>query len=434
MDDILGHLSAMERLMVISRTTMESYRDTKKTVPEIAKELKVSYIIESSIQNYRDTVRLTIQLIDAKKDIHVWSKSFKREFKNIFALESEIAMQIAKTLNTTLSPSEIKQITKKSTENLAAYEFYLKGRFFWSQKTKQDLKRSIYYYEKALELDSAYALAYSGLADTYLHMAGWGWYPRIKGLDKSMEYVQKSLKIDPNIAETHTTLGGLLAYREWKWEEAIEQLKYAIKLKPSYVTTHEYYSQILDVLGKDEEARKEIDIALSLDPYSITINQLSEIYYRRSGDYEKALKKNIENHEVFKNHPLNSSPLTTFKLYVLQKEYDKAYNLLIKYLESDESTKDYSETVKKMYKESGIKGIYKWMLFKDLKKPHAKFFLAEIYVFLGENEKALSLLEECCEERSIWAPYMKNNPFFNDLHSEPGFIALLKKMNMYDQE
>ncbi|MCD6543967.1 MAG: hypothetical protein J7K34_05615, partial [Flavobacteriaceae bacterium] len=430
MDDIMNHLSSIKEFKIISRTTMEQYRETQKTAPEIAKKLKVNYIIESSIQKYKDSVMVIVQLIDAKKDKHLWSKKFEREFINIFALESEIAKEIAEELKVTLSPSEIKQIETNPTENIEAYTLYLRGRFFWNQKTKKDLERSIFYFNQALQLDSTYALAYSGLADTYLHMAGWGWYNRMKGLVKAKEFATKALFINNNIAESHATLGALLAYGQWKWDAGENEFKLAIALNPNYAAAHEYYSMLLDVMGRTEEARKEIDIALQLNPYSVTVNQLSSIYYFRSEDYDKALEKKLENQKNFKNHPLEYS--NNIRLYIMQKKYSKAVEELKQILKSDPLTQKYADTVQIKYKKSGIKEVYRWWLQNDIKNNYEIYFIAEKYAFLGENDNALTLLEKCYKSRSIWAPYMKCNPFFKNLQSEPRFKTILKEMNLDD--
>ncbi len=428
MDDILNHLSTMKEFSIISRTTMEQYRETKKTAPEIAKELKVSYIIESSIQKYKDSIMIFVQMIDAKKDKHIWSKKFGREFKNIFTLESEIAKKIATELKITLSPIEIQQIETKPTDNIEAYTLYLKGRFFWHQKTKKDLERSIYYYNQALQLDSTYALAYSGLADTYLHMAGWGWYNRMSGLIKSKEFATKALSINNNIAESHATIGALLAYGQWKWDAGEKEFKHAIALNPNYATAHEYYSMLLDVMGRQNDARKEIEIAMQLNPYSVSINQLSAIYYFRSKDYDKALEGYLKNQKNYKNHPLETTNI--FKIYVMQKNYAKAVEELKHKLSLDPLTKKYVDTVQKIYENFGIEGIYRWRLQKDIEDKAEIYFIAQKYAFLGENDKALTLLEKCFERRSIWAPYMKCNPYFKNLQSEPRFQTILKKMNL----
>lgn len=430
MDDILNHISTFREFSVISRTTMEHYRETNKTIPEIAKELKVNYILESSFQKYQDSIKIITELIDAKKDKNIWAKKFGREFKNIFALESEIAQQIVSELEITLGSKEIEQIETKPTENLEAYKLYLKGRFFWNQKTKKDLERSIFYFNQALQLDSTYALAYSGLADTYLHMAGWGWYNRMEGLVKAKKFPTKALSINNNIAEAHATIGALLSYGQWKWDAGEREFKHAISLNPNYASVHEYYSMLLYAMCRLTEARKEIDIALQLNPYSVTVNQLSAACYFRSGDYEKALQKNQEIQKNFKNHPL--VPKTNFRIYVMQKKYVKAVEEIKRMLSLSPSTKKYVDTVQQIYENSGIEGVYRWLIQYDIKIKVDIYHIAEKYAFLGENDKALALLEKCYKRRSVWAPYMKGNPFFKNLKSEPRFQAILKKMDMAD--
>ena len=359
-------------------------------------------------------------------------KNYDFELKEVFTVQSTLSKQIAQELNTVLSPVELEHIEKVPTDNLEAYKLYLNGRFFWYQKTKIDLERSIDYYNKALELDSTYALAYSGLADTYLHMAGWGWYPREEGLMKAKKFTLKALSIDNDIAEAHATLGGLLAYGEWNWNEAEKEFKHAISLNPNYATVHEYYSQMLDVMGKSKEARKEINLALSLNPFSASINSLSTIYYYRSDDYKKALSEIKKNQKDFENHPLFIK--NSFNVYIQQEKYSEAVSELVRKMKMNEMTAKYCDTIRKVYKDLEIEGVFRWLIDYDLKNsPGGTYFLAQKYAFLGENENALTMLEKCFKERDIWAPYMKGNPYFKKLHNEPRFKAILEKMGLADQ-
>lgn len=436
MDDILNHLSSIKEFKVISRTTMDQYRETQKTAPEIAKELKVTYIIESTIQKYNDSIKIITQLIDAKNDKHVWSKHFGREFNNIFALESEIAKQIAEELNITLSPAELNQIEKIPTENLEAYKMYLNGRFYWHQRTKKDLNKSLYYFNKALASDSTYALAYAGLADAYYIMAWWGWYPKNEGFNKAKEFAQKAIAIDNNIAEAHATLGGILTFHEWNWKEAERELKLAISLNPNYATAHHYYYELLEVLCRNEEARNQINLALELNPYSLIMNRQSAYSYYNTEDYKKAIDvfyKAIDL-EVGNNVLIYPDKLSIVKCYIHLGWNELALETIKKFISTDPSINN--KVLDDIYYKSGIEGLVSWFINWMFEHKSEKYInnimTASFYSIIGDSQNALKVLEKAFEEGDSGMPFIKNNPDFNTIKTEPRFIAILKKMNLAD--
>jgi len=432
MDDILNHLSTMKEFSVISRTTMEQYRETNKTIPEIAKELKVSYIIESSIQKYKDSIMIFVQMIDAKKDKHIWSKKFGREFKNIFALESDIAKQIAKQLKITLSPEEIKQIDKTPTKNLEAYNLYLRGRHLWNNRTEKDLNRSIYYYNKALELDSTYALAYAGLSDTYLIMAWWGWYPEDDGFHKAKILAKKALTIDNNISEAHTTIGYLSALIESNWNYGLKETKLAVSLNPSNATAQLFYAELLDFLGRKKEARKHIEIALNLNPYHVITYHVSSGFYYRNFEYEKALEDALIALDLA-NDPtiIWSVNYNIFRCYFKLGKYDDAVEI-IKVFTKSESSDD--KLIDELYHKEGIKSVIFWFTdWMKINKPNSFIKIAGLYMYNSDTQSALNYLEKGVKTNPI--PnynYLKYNADFKSIRDEPRFQAILSKLNLAD--
>ncbi len=433
MDDIMNHLSSIKKFKIISRTTMEQYRETQKTAPEIAKKLNVNYIIESSIQKYKDSVMIIVQLIDAKKDKHLWSKKFEREFKNIFTLESEIAKQIASELKTTLSPDEIKQIEKKPTDNIEAYKLYLKGRFYWHQRTEKDLKISVYYFTQALELDPTYALAYAGLADTYFIMAWWGWTPKDEGFNKGIKFAQKALSINNDIAEAHATLGGIVTWYEWNWAYAEKELKLAISLNSNNATIHQYYSELLNVLGKREEAREQINLALELNPHSVIMNKVNSFIYYNNSDYQEAIEAyNTTLDLADGNHIIIwDSRLSIIRCYIHLNKKEEAFESIKKFISLDTSPGDL-QFLDNIYKESGIEGVAHWFVNWLLESKTNKITIAKFYGSIGDSQNTLKYLESAFKDGLIEMPKIKNCSDFNFIKTEPRYIALLKEMNLDD--
>ncbi|NOQ92644.1 MAG: helix-turn-helix domain-containing protein [Flavobacteriaceae bacterium] len=434
MDDIMNHLSTIKEFKIISRTTMEQYRETKKTAPEIAKELKVSYIIESSIQKHKDSVMIIVQLIDAKKDKHIWSKKFEKEFKNIFTLESEIAKEIATKLKTTLTPAKIKQIETNPTENLEAYKLYLKGRFYWHLRTEKDLNNSIYYFNKALELDSSYALAYAGLANNYFVMAWWGWYPKYDGFDKTEKLAIKSLSIDNNISEAHTILGFLTAILEQNWEYGLKETKLAISLNPNSATAHQFHSELLSYLGKKDEARKYMDTALYLNPHNCVMRHVSAGFYYRNSEFKKALETSIIALDLANDPTI----IRTINKRIIMCHINIGNNhkavKMIKTLTLSESESVNDKLIDSLFLESGINRVISWYINWLIEnEPKNVSTIAGLFLIIGDTQSALSYLEKSYKNDPIPGYYyLKYNDDFKSIRKEPRFQAILNKLNLAD--
>ncbi|MGB5783058.1 MAG: hypothetical protein WBM42_14365, partial [Eudoraea sp.] len=359
MDDILNHLSIIRGLEVKSRQSSEKYRESEKSIPQIGDELDVNYLLEGSVQKHKDSIRIIVQLIDAINDNHLWSDKYDFELKNVFTIQSEISKQIAIELNTVISPAGIEEIEKKPTENLEAYNFYLNGRFFWHLRTEKDLNKSIYYFNKAVELDSTYSLAYAGLADSYFIMAFWGWIEKNEGFTNGKEFAQKALTINNNIAEAHATLGGIKTWYEWNWKDAESELKLAISLNPNNATAHQYYAELLDILGRNKEAREQINLALKLNPHSYAMNLVSAICYNNSKDYYKAIeayKKTIDLANS-NNDLILGNKLSIMKCYLNLGRNKDAFELLKDFIPINNH-----QLLDKIFEDSGIKGVINWYI------------------------------------------------------------------------
>lgn len=429
MDDILNHLSSIQTLEVKSRQSTERYRESDKSIPQIARELDANYLLEGSVQKYKDSIRVIVQLIDAKNDTHLWSHRYDSELKNVFTIQSEISKQIANELNAVISPFETEQIEKTPTKNLEAYNLYLKGRFFWHRRHLEDLHKSIHYFKRALELDSTFALAYAGLADSYYVMP---FNLNIKEGDSvftiAKEYAQEALSLDKNNAEVHATLGGILCFRDWNWEASEKEFKLAIKLNPNYATAYQWYAELLDILGRNKEARKQIEMALKLNPNSYVIQATSAMLYIKAGNFEKALIDANSAKEIDKNN--GWAYWIIFESYWNQGEDDKAIAEMLEWWNLEPNL-EMAKGSREAYDKDGIKGVYKYIIDYDLQNGYADkqpFLMAEKYAFIKEEQIALDWLEKGYEQHQLGP--IKNNLYFKNIKTEPRFIALLEKMGL----
>jgi TolB-like protein/Tfp pilus assembly protein PilF len=430
-DIIISQLSKISDLRVLSRTSTLKYSEEQKSIGEIGKELGVNFIIEGTVQRQENKMRISVQLIRVLNEGHLWSDIYDREWIDIFDVQSEIAQRIAEELKTVLTPEEKEQVEKKQTENPEAYNLYLQGRFFWNKRTEEGLKKSVEYFEKAIAADPDYALAYAGLADAYYIQAWWGWIPYKEGCKHAKDLAYHALQLDKNLAEAHTVLGALLHYNDWNWEEARKELELAINLNPNFVTAHHYYSELLDILREYDESRKQINLALELDPYLPVLRALSYSYYYNEGKLNNSMDECNILQDLDSSYAQGGIHRYKFSIYLRLKEDLKAVDELQKALQMDTANSEQAELVNEIYNKSGINGILNWRIELQLQNPNASpLSIARYYSILDQKEEALEWLEKAVDNNYPDVADINTNPDYDRIRSESRFQALIKKMGL----
>ncbi len=290
-DELITDLAQLPYLQVISRTSVMHYKNTKKTLPEIARELNVDAVLEGTVERSNNYVRIRVQLIRAGDDRHLWAASYDRELRDVLILESQAAQDIASEVRINLTSTEQGRIGRAHSVNSEALEAYLKGRYHWNKRSADGLRKAERYFQEAIEKDPNYAPAYAGLADTYIlfanfNLAAPGWaYPRAK------EMAFKAIQIDSTLAEAHTSLAALNASYDWNWSGAEQEFRRAIELNPSYATAHHWYAEDLLIrIGRQQEALAEIERARQLDPLSLQINAVQGRILGLTNQNDKAIE------------------------------------------------------------------------------------------------------------------------------------------------
>ncbi|PYK36149.1 MAG: hypothetical protein DME54_02170, partial [Verrucomicrobia bacterium] len=305
-EEILTRLSKIADLKVISRTSTQRYKGTPTNLLEIAKQLGVAHILEGTVQKAADQVRVNVQLINAQTDSHLWAEKFDRNLADIFAVESEIATKIADTLQAKLTGSEKQAIAARPTENSEAHQLYLKGRYFLSRRTEEGLKKSVEFFNQAIDKDSGYALAYSGLADSNMYLLKLAF---LRGLSRKESYERakaaatKALELDDNLAEAHTSLALVKMEYEWEWASSEGEFKRAIQLNPGFAEAHHQYSHYLTAMGRSSESLAESLRALELDPLSLVLNGHLAWHYLYARQYDQAIQQCQKTAELDRNYP-----------------------------------------------------------------------------------------------------------------------------------
>jgi TolB-like protein len=431
MEEILTNLQSVKNLRVISRTSAEQYRKKTKSIPEIAKELGVNYIMEGSGQKSGNKFRLRVELIRAFKESHLWAKSYEQEnpeAKDYFSIQSQVAQAIATQLEAVITPQEKQLIEKTHTANLSAYDAFLKGEFYRKKRNQNDLKTAMKYYQIALKKDPKYARAYCGIAYGWSEFLEMGYLSPSEGLSKEYEALMTAEKLDSTITDVHYGLA-VYFWNEWDWKSSESEFQKTLRINPNNAEAHAGYSQFLSALGRSEEAIGQIELALKLDPNDPLIMGRYSFDLIFEHRYKDALSVS---REALKIDPNCGSGLYAllFALHFTGK-YKEALelwktNYLVGY-------PGFIHAFDKGYAKAGYIGALS--LEADTLVAQSKaayinpFDIAILYVCSGNKERALDYLERGLEVHDVNLTFL-TLPIFDCLYNEPRYQALCRKINL----
>ena len=290
-EEIINTLSSIPGLKVIARTSVMKYKEASKSVGEIGRELKVGTILEGSVRKAGGRLRITIQLIDVGSESPIWSQKYDRELEDVFKIQTDIAERVAEALKVQLLTENRTLIQQKAPEDIGAYVLYLRGRYHWSRRNKEDLEKAIAYFGEAIEKDPNYALAHAGMADCYTLMGRHLYLPAKEAFSKARDFANRALELNNDLAEAHTSLAAVLFIYDWEWDAAEDQFKRAIQLNPNYATAHYWHSVLLQTTGRLQESVTAAEKAQVLDPLSPVIGMGVVQAYFFSGQYDKAVEE-----------------------------------------------------------------------------------------------------------------------------------------------
>jgi len=428
-DEILTRLAKVADLKVISRTSTQHFKSAPDNLPEIAKKLGVMHILEGSVQKASDQVRVNVQLINALTDAHLWADTYDRKLTDIFAVESEIAKTIAETLQAKITGSEKNSIAKAPTANPEAYELYLKGRFFWNKRSGVDLRKAIEFFNQAIAQDPNYALAYAGLADSYLLLPNYGGAPTADVVPPARAAVTKALELDDSLAEAHASLG-LLDTLDLRLERAITHFERAVQLKPNYATAHHWLGLGHLSLGHFDQAIAEAKRAAELDPLSVIINADCAWTYacaHRLDEAEAQARRTLEIDPRFflAHYYLGGVRQAKGQLPEAISEFQQAFDLNGDSYSLAMLGQAYARTGNKAEAQKIVA-----QLNEQAKSRHvAPYAWALLYLGLGDKKRAIDELETAYQRGDTnYLFVLKVDPLFDDLRGQPRFDALVRKI------
>lgn len=429
-DALITDLAQIGALRVISHTSVEQYKGTRKPLPQIARELKVDAVIEGSVARSGNRVRVNAQLIQAVNDEHLWARSYEGSLTDVLTLQNDISRNIADEIQVRLMPGERARLARTASVKPEAYEAYLKGRYFWSKRTADSLRTSIDYYQQAITADPQFAAAYAGLADTY-SIIGSDVMPASVASGKARQAALKAVELDPSLAEGHAALALVHFYYDWNWNDAESECRRAIELNPNYATAHSWYSLYLGAMARNSESLAEAQRARELDPLSPSVGIRLAGAYRATGQYDQALEeaeKTLELDPGFSSaHEARARIFESMgKMSDALDEYRKAFDL------SQNATR--LTALAHRYALSGQHDQAVELLQKLQSRPKQDYVspyeLASVYTALGDKDRALSLLEQAFRERDSRMPFLAVDNWMAPLFPEPRFQALKLKLGL----
>ncbi|UCG92674.1 MAG: tetratricopeptide repeat protein [candidate division WOR-3 bacterium] len=433
-EELINALTKVEDLRVVARTSAFAFKGKTEDIREIGKKLNVKTVLEGSVRKAGNNLRITAQLINVDDGYHLWSERYDRQMEDIFTIQDEISQAIVETLKLKLLGEEEAILVKHHTENLEAYNFYLKGRYYWNKRTGESLQRGIEYFEQAIKKDPGYALAYSGLADCYILLPWYSGLPPKKVVAKAKESAIKALELNDTLAEAHTSLAYAMTTHEWDWSGAEREFKRSFGLNPTYATAHQWYAEYLLYLGRLDEAIAEVERALECDPLSLVINSLMGWLLYAERRYDQAIEQFKKTLELDPNFYVAN--LVIGMTYVQKEMFEEAKKSFQKAKVLSGGATMADALLGHAFALVGKKKEARKVL-DELKREAKRMYIppldiAVVYVGLNEKDLAFEWLEKAFEERSIWMIILRVDPIFDNVRSDSRLQDLLRRIYFSD--
>jgi DNA-binding winged helix-turn-helix (wHTH) protein/TolB-like protein/Flp pilus assembly protein TadD len=431
-DILITRLSNLREVAVRPTSAVLKYTDTGKDAVEIGRELGVDSVLEGSIRRSAGQIRVTVQLVSVREGARLWAEKFDTQFTDMFAVEDSISELVAERLASKLSREEREALAKHDTDNPAAHLLYLEGRYQIEKRTPDAATKAIESFGHAIEKDSNYALAYSGMAEGYFTLSVTGNRRPSEAFPMSKEAATKALALDPQLVEAHTILGIARFFNDWDWAAAERDFKRAIEINPNFPLAHEMYGHLLSNLGRHREALEQINRALELDPLSLIANAIKGQMLQFAGRYDDAVSQLEKAIDVEPGFWI--SHLTLGKVYERKRLYPEALAEFQRAWELSGHSPEPKSLLGYTYALSGNTSEARRII-DELKKASAARYvppkhIALIYAGLGEKNEMFDWLERAYEDRDISLTFMKVEPRWDLYRADPRFLDLLRRVGL----
>jgi serine/threonine-protein kinase len=429
-EEIIAQLSTISGLKVISRTSVMQYKGRTEELREIGRRLGVNTVLEGSVRRAGDRVRVVAQLIDVRTDEHLWTQTYDRGAADIFAIQSDIAQNIARELQILLSPHARERISAVPTRSTEAYNFYLRGRYLWNKRTSEAGRQAITLFERALELDPAYGRAYAALAEVYAQLPFHATVSIAETNPRARAAGLRALELDSTLAPAHAALG-IAAFTDWQWDEARRALRRATELDPGYAAGHQTYGFVLFAVGECLEASHQLRLARELDPLSVVIRLVSAFPHACAGDFDGALRVLRETLAMDSTFEVAWRDVIT--LEEASGRLDRALAALERAAPVLGIGPDQLSGLQRAYASKGARGYWEERI--ELVQ-HATFIpgrassYAQAYAAAGDRERALEWLERAYAGHEAGISLIKGSWAWRSLRDDPRFQDILRRMGL----
>ena len=432
---LITDLGKVRALRVISRTSVMRYKDTKKPLPEIARELQVDALVEGTVARSGDRLRITANLVQASPERHLWADSYERDLRDVIALQNDVARTIAQKIQVELTPEEHARLSTAHTVDPEAYKLYIKGRYFWVKRNRESFNRAMDYFQQAIDRDPSYAAPYSGLADCY---ALFGSSFDVGGLSpsevqpKAKAAALKALELDNSLSDAHNSLAYVRLTYDWDWQGGEAEFTRSLQLNPGYAHGHHWYAHLLLSSGRQDEALAESNRALELDPVSPIINLHLGWHYLYTRQYDRALDQLAKTLELDPNYAL--AHWYRGLAYEQKQMYPEALREMGKAKDLLPGNLAVQSDIGHVYAVSGDKAAAERVI-AGLKEESGgryvnQYELALIYVGLGQNEKAFESLDRAFREHCDQLIYLQIDSRLDSIRSDSRFIDLVRRVGI----
>ncbi len=426
-DTLISKLSGGEDIIVRPLSSVRRYAALEQDSLRAAAELETELVLDGTIQTSGERVRISARLLRTSDGKQLWAGQFDEKFTDIFAVQDAISERVATALKIRLGESG----KKRYTENVEAYQFYMKGRFHLLKAIRSETETGISYFQQAIEADPNYALAYAGLADAYRGRVVSGEAPSAEIFPKAKAAADKAIEIDDTLAEAHANLGHIMFWYDWDWAGAENRHKRALELDPNSADTLQFYAHLLSNTGRHAEALAKIKRARELEPLNLRINALEGLFFLHAGQTDEAIARLEKTLELDSNYRLAN--MFAARAYIEKGMYAEAVAATDKARELSVISSEPIAYGAFALARSGKLAEARAALDELLKMPKERYIppynLALIYNALGEGGKALDYLEKGFAEKDVRMVFLKVEPKWNNLRSEPRFSALMRRMN-----
>jgi eukaryotic-like serine/threonine-protein kinase len=430
-ESVISSLSQLPNLKVMSRSAVFRYKGQNVDPQEIGTRLGVGAVLTGTIDQIGDNLVIKTELIDVSDGSQLWGEQYNRKISDLISVQQEIAWKISKKLRLRLTGEDEKRMTKHYTDNTEAYQLYLKGRYFWNKRDKESLNNGIRSFQEAIQIDPAYALAYSGMADSYALLADIGAVAPNDAMPRAKAAAEKAIELDAELAEGYTSLGFVKLAYDWDWPAAEKDFRRALELNPNYATAHQWYASYLLQMGRYDDATEEIKRAQQLDPLSLIINANKGYYLYFARRYDAAIEQYRKTLEIDPNFGVGRFYLA--QAYVQKKMYAEAVAEFQKLITSPGEDLETAAALGYAYAQSGrreeAQKILSEMMELSKNRYVSPLYIATVYTGLGAKDQAIEWLNKAYEGRHPGLVLIKVDPMFDSLRADARFQELLKRFD-----